>query len=59
MISDHDNIVTGKEIEFLKSVLNPSPRVAREIGLVKRLLKEGEASIQSGQKSGAWLEKLL
>ena len=32
MISDHDNIVTGKEIEFLKLVLNPSPRVARELG---------------------------
>jgi len=28
MTSDHDNIVTGKEIEFLKLVLNPSARVA-------------------------------
>jgi hypothetical protein len=40
MISGHDNIVTGKEIEFLKSVLNLSPRVAREIDLVKKLLKK-------------------
>ena len=52
MASDHDNIVTGKEIEFLKSVLNPSPRVAREIGLVKRLLKEGRPLYKAVRKAG-------
>jgi hypothetical protein len=52
MISGHDNIVTGKEIEFLKLVLNPSPKVAREIGLVKRLLKEGEPLYKAVRKAG-------
>ena len=52
MTSDHDNIVTGKEIEFLKLVLNPSARVAEEIGLVKRLLKEGGPLYKAVRKAG-------
>jgi hypothetical protein len=52
MTSDHDNIVTGKEIEFLKLVLNPSPKVAKEIGLVKRLLKEGRPLYKAVRKAG-------
>jgi hypothetical protein len=52
MVLDHDNIITGKEIEFLKLVLNPSARVAKEIGLVKRLLKEGRPLYKAVRKAG-------
>jgi hypothetical protein len=52
MISDHDNTITGKEIEFLKSVLNPSPKVAKEICLVKRPLKEGGPLYKAVRKAG-------
>jgi hypothetical protein len=59
MISDHDNIVTGKEIEFLKLVLNPSPKVAREIGLVKRLLKEGKPLYKAVRKAGLGWKNII
>jgi hypothetical protein len=42
MTSDHDNIVTGGWIKYFELVLNPSPEVVRKIGLVRRLLREGE-----------------
>jgi hypothetical protein len=41
MVSDHDNTITVKDLEFLKSTLNPSDRAIRKIVLVKRLLKKG------------------
>ena len=52
MVSDHDNTITVKEIEFLKSALNPSDRVIRKIVLVKRLLKKGIPLYKAIRKAG-------
>jgi len=52
MVSDHDNTITVKEIEFLKSALNPSDRVVRKIILVKRLLKKGMPLYKAIRKAG-------
>jgi hypothetical protein len=52
MVSDHDSTITVKEIEFLKSALNPSDRVIREIVLVKRLLKRGIPLYKAIRKAG-------
>jgi ACT domain-containing protein len=52
MTSDHDNTITGGEIEFFKLVLNPSAKVVREISLVKRLLKEGKALYKAIREAG-------
>jgi hypothetical protein len=52
MVSDHDNTITVKDLEFLKSALNPSDRVIRKIVLVKRLLKKGMPLYKAIRKAG-------
>jgi len=52
MTQFYDDVVTGRELEFFKSILNPSPKTARKICLVKRLLKEGEPLYKAVRKAG-------
>jgi ACT domain-containing protein len=48
----HDDIITEKEIELFKLVLNPSPEVARKVSLVKRLLKESKPLYKAIREAG-------
>jgi hypothetical protein len=43
MLSAHNNAATGRGKVFFNLLLKPSPETVRKIGLVKGLLKDGEA----------------